>query len=350
MIRDVNNIQGALNKAAGMGRGGDNQIAHVGAGEVMIPPEVIDGNPQVMAPLIKAFQKAGMDWRRYLVGSEKNSKNPKTGAREFYVGGGNDRSVGDQAPGGGFGGDRDGGGRAGGVGTPGVGGGFGGGGGDIGGNGDGGGLRGTGSFTSGTSTREAYTPAAREAIGTATRGYEAGAEGRGAMARVRGRQPKSLWDAMSMVSSSRQLGKQITADFRDARMMSLEQLREAFPRTYGTPPFDRGAGGEGDNLRSSGPQTTVGQIAPLAPQPLYLEFAPGMTPLQQRTNIATMGLNSDDSRYQTPETQEYYKSLVKDELSQAGTMDALMPIERQYLEQVLGLQFSDFNSLMAALG
>ena len=41
-VRDTNNVQGAMSKAASLGRGGDNKMVHASSGEVMIPPEVID--------------------------------------------------------------------------------------------------------------------------------------------------------------------------------------------------------------------------------------------------------------------------------------------------------------------
>ncbi len=305
MIRDVNNVQGALNKAAGMGRGGDNQMVHAGTGEVMIPPEVIDGNPQVMAPLIKAFQKAGMDWRRYLVGSGKNSTNPATGAKEFV-----------------------------------------------------------GSFSAGETTRDT---ASREAgglggggIGTEGGGDNFGSftslDARAGMMGVGRRDPLAGSDPGFNPST---LKKSFVLGPLGPVAYGLRQAgRHVFSGPGYAPPGGMAAQVEGRSMARGGPQAETGTAAQ-APQttidqpeviaPSYLEFAPGMTPLQERTQIATYGLNSDDTRYQTPETQEYYKSLIRDELSQAGTLDVLTPIEQQYLQQVLGLQFSDFNSLMAAL-
>ena len=41
-----------------MGRGMDDRIAHVAPGEIVIPRQVIDRQPQLLAAIIKAFQKA----------------------------------------------------------------------------------------------------------------------------------------------------------------------------------------------------------------------------------------------------------------------------------------------------
>ena len=42
MIRDSNNIQGAMNRAAKMGVKGDDSVIHAGSGEAVVPASVID--------------------------------------------------------------------------------------------------------------------------------------------------------------------------------------------------------------------------------------------------------------------------------------------------------------------
>lgn len=67
-----------------MGRHGDDQMAHVGTGEVVVPNEIIDQNPTLMSAIIKAFVNSGQDWRQFMVGGEEDKRNPQTGAREYF--------------------------------------------------------------------------------------------------------------------------------------------------------------------------------------------------------------------------------------------------------------------------
>ena len=66
------------------GRNGDTAMAHLTPGETVVPREVLQRNPQVARGLGRAFQDAGADPRRYVVGSGQNSINPMTGKREFF--------------------------------------------------------------------------------------------------------------------------------------------------------------------------------------------------------------------------------------------------------------------------
>lgn len=65
------------------GRFGDTKSVHVTPGEVVLP-KTITGNPDAMAVIAQIFQDAGMDHRRYTVGSEEASVNPATGKEEFF--------------------------------------------------------------------------------------------------------------------------------------------------------------------------------------------------------------------------------------------------------------------------
>ena len=77
-------------RMASKGRNGDTTVGHLTPGEIVIPREVIDNQPQLMAAIIKAFNKYGenmqqpVDWRRYVVGDDEGPTNPETGAEEFF--------------------------------------------------------------------------------------------------------------------------------------------------------------------------------------------------------------------------------------------------------------------------
>lgn len=79
-------MPGLVEILGAMGRGGDDQMAHVGTGEVVIPNEIIDQNPNLMSAIIKAFVNSGADWRQHMVGGEEDKRNPQTGAREYFFG------------------------------------------------------------------------------------------------------------------------------------------------------------------------------------------------------------------------------------------------------------------------
>ena len=68
------------------GRNGDTMMAHVAPGEMVVPQEVLQSNPQVARGLGMAFADAGADPLRYTVGSGQNSINPVTGEPEFFLG------------------------------------------------------------------------------------------------------------------------------------------------------------------------------------------------------------------------------------------------------------------------
>ena len=104
---------------AAMGRGGDTEVGHLTPGELVVPDRV-QQQPDIRAKLIEAFEKAGVPIGRYTVGGKDDSRNPKTGMREYYDGGdpsGGGDSAGGTGPGGGeMGGGGDGGGDGGGYG------------------------------------------------------------------------------------------------------------------------------------------------------------------------------------------------------------------------------------------
>lgn len=71
-----------LKLAAALGRNGDTEIAHLTPGEVVIPKSV--QTPEVRALLAALLDQSGHDLGRYTVGGSDDSRNPKTGAREFF--------------------------------------------------------------------------------------------------------------------------------------------------------------------------------------------------------------------------------------------------------------------------
>lgn len=80
-----------------MGRGGDSMLAHVTPGETVMP--------RSMSPIMRAMlQQRGIDPERYTVGGKGDSRNPRTGLREYFHGGdgpGGEASASDSGPPGG---------------------------------------------------------------------------------------------------------------------------------------------------------------------------------------------------------------------------------------------------------
>lgn len=65
------------------GRKGDDTVAHLDSGEVVVPKDIAQ-QQRMRQALEKAFEAAGLDMNRYEVGNEANSINPDTGYPEFY--------------------------------------------------------------------------------------------------------------------------------------------------------------------------------------------------------------------------------------------------------------------------
>jgi len=72
-------------KMAAMGREGDDNLAHVQTGELIIPAKLIENDSELKELLFEKLRGMGIeDPERYVVGSEANSINPETGAYEFF--------------------------------------------------------------------------------------------------------------------------------------------------------------------------------------------------------------------------------------------------------------------------
>jgi len=74
-----------MQNMASYGRNGDTMIGHLTPGETVVPQQVLQQNPQVALGLGRAFEDAGVDPTRYVVGSGSNSINPETGEPEFFL-------------------------------------------------------------------------------------------------------------------------------------------------------------------------------------------------------------------------------------------------------------------------
>ena len=80
----IANFSDVANRMASYGRGGDDTLAHVATGEIVIPLPLIDNNPEMKASIFKHLEELGVeDPEQYVVGSSANSINPETGLREF---------------------------------------------------------------------------------------------------------------------------------------------------------------------------------------------------------------------------------------------------------------------------
>ena len=88
---------------------------------------------------------------------------------------------------------------------------------------------------------------------------------------------------------------------------------------------------------------TADQIAAqkgaLPTAPNFLQFGTGMTNQQKRAQIATLGTQGNDSRWADPATKEFYKKLlVADYDPTKGLSGGVLPVEKQYAENVLGVK------------
>jgi len=73
-------------KMAAMGREGDDVIAHLQTGELIIPAQLLEENPEMRDTIFAFLEGQGVeDPQRYVVGSGANSIHPDTGAYEFFL-------------------------------------------------------------------------------------------------------------------------------------------------------------------------------------------------------------------------------------------------------------------------
>ena len=80
-IANFNDVAGRM---AGYGRFGDDSVAHVQTGEIIVPKQLIDNNPRLKEQSFAELMEAGIeDPEQYVVGSSANRINPDTGLPEF---------------------------------------------------------------------------------------------------------------------------------------------------------------------------------------------------------------------------------------------------------------------------
>jgi len=73
-------------RMASYGRYGDDTVAHVETGELIVPKALIEDNPKLRDSIFSHLRELGVeDPERYVVGSGANSINPDTGMPEFFL-------------------------------------------------------------------------------------------------------------------------------------------------------------------------------------------------------------------------------------------------------------------------
>ena len=82
----IANFSDVATRMASYGRYGDDTVAHVETGELVIPKALIDENPKLRDSIFQHLEELGVeDPERYVVGSGANSINPDTGLPEFFL-------------------------------------------------------------------------------------------------------------------------------------------------------------------------------------------------------------------------------------------------------------------------
>ena len=77
-------FESVAEQMAAMGREGDNMLAHLETGELVIPRKFLDENEEFKSYVMAFFDGQGVDPDRYIAGSDANSINPETGIAEFF--------------------------------------------------------------------------------------------------------------------------------------------------------------------------------------------------------------------------------------------------------------------------
>ena len=81
----IANFEEIAGRMASYGRYGDDTVAHVETGELIIPKALIEDNPKLRDSIFGHLEEMGVeDPERYVVGSGANSINPDTGLPEFF--------------------------------------------------------------------------------------------------------------------------------------------------------------------------------------------------------------------------------------------------------------------------
>ena len=81
----IANIHHIADRIAEYGRYGDDTLAHVETGELIVPKALLEKNPALKESILEHLEELGVeDPERYIVGSEFNSLNPDTQLPEFF--------------------------------------------------------------------------------------------------------------------------------------------------------------------------------------------------------------------------------------------------------------------------
>ena len=77
-------FESVAEQMAAMGREGDDMLAHLETGELVIPRKFLEENEEFKSYVMAFFEGQGVDPDRYIAGSDANSLNPETGIAEFF--------------------------------------------------------------------------------------------------------------------------------------------------------------------------------------------------------------------------------------------------------------------------
>ena len=328
---------------ASRGRKGDTEMAHVTPGEVVIPNDIIDASPELLSNIVKAFRKAGVDWRPFVVGTQNTNVNPQTGAQEFGLLDDEFKGVApDPAP------------------SPGpqpsdpnT------------------GLQDTGGFP-GTDTGGAPAPSPMP-VDPNTGLPDPGTGGSFTPPNA---QPVTQDDQSFLSTISNIYGTPFNLSY-NPNGVPMVSAQAPFGGTFGESPLSDWARASAHGLLGregeGPPDIPVTGQAPYVPPPATPDVASftqpvaidmpgvlasaglaGLSPLQQRTAIATGGVASDNSIYRDKATRDYYINLLmRDLIGQGGALGdygMITPVEHQYLAQVLGEYYNPTTeSLLAAI-
>ena len=81
----IGQFEEVAKEMAAAGREGDDVIAHLETGELIIPKAFLDQNPEMKETIFAFLESQGVeDPQRYVVGTDANSINPDTGVPEFF--------------------------------------------------------------------------------------------------------------------------------------------------------------------------------------------------------------------------------------------------------------------------
>ena len=82
----IANVHHIADRIAEYGRYGDDTLAHVETGELIVPKALLEKNPALKASIFEHLEELGVeDPERYIVGSGANSLNPDTQLPEFFL-------------------------------------------------------------------------------------------------------------------------------------------------------------------------------------------------------------------------------------------------------------------------